>query len=95
MGGWAEDGKTYYIGQSFRGVGGIMPIIDVADPYNAKWLLNWTFTVMVGPTTSRPTRTARGCTRATRQLRRGAEQFFVRAGRAGDPGRERHPVPSS
>jgi hypothetical protein len=44
MGGWAEDGKTYYIGQSFRGVGGIMPIVDVTDPYNAKWLLNWTFT---------------------------------------------------
>ena len=43
MGGWAEDGKTY-IGQSFRGVGGIMPIIDVTDPYDAKWLLNWTFT---------------------------------------------------
>ena len=44
MGGWAEDGKTYYIGQSFRGVNGILPIIDVSDPYNAKWLLNWTFT---------------------------------------------------
>jgi hypothetical protein len=44
MGGWAEDGKTYYIGQSFRGVNGIMPIIDTTDPYNAKWLLNWTFT---------------------------------------------------
>jgi len=44
MGGWAEDGKTYYIGQSFRGVNGILPIIDVTDPYNAKWLLNWTFT---------------------------------------------------
>src|SRR4029077_12123262 len=44
MGGWAEDGKTYYIGQSFRGVNGILPIIDVKDPYNAKWLLNWTFT---------------------------------------------------
>jgi hypothetical protein len=43
MGGWAEDGKTYYIGQSFRGVGGILPVIDVSDPYNAKWLLNWTF----------------------------------------------------
>jgi hypothetical protein len=38
MGGWAEDGKTYYIGQSFRGVNGILPIIDVTDPYNAKWL---------------------------------------------------------
>jgi len=44
MGGWAEDGKTYYIGQSFRGVNGILPIIDVTDPYNAKWLLNWKFT---------------------------------------------------
>ena len=43
MGGWAEDGKTYYIGQRFRGTGGIMAIIDVTDPYNAKWLLNWTF----------------------------------------------------
>jgi hypothetical protein len=44
MGGWAEDGKTYYIGQSFRGVNGIMPVIDVSDPYHARWLLNWTFT---------------------------------------------------
>src|SRR4029077_2310023 len=44
MGGWADDGKTYYIGQQFRGVGGILPIIDVTNPYNAKWLLNWTFT---------------------------------------------------
>jgi hypothetical protein len=44
MGGWSEDGRTYYIGQSFRGVGGILPIIDVTDPYDAKWLLNWTFT---------------------------------------------------
>src|SRR5215475_11980673 len=44
MGGWAEDGKTFYVGQNFRGVGGILPIIDVTDPNNAKWLLNWTFT---------------------------------------------------
>ena len=44
MGGWAEDGKTYDIGQSFRGVGGKLPVIDVTDPYNAKWLLTWTFT---------------------------------------------------
>jgi hypothetical protein len=44
MGGWADDGKTYYIGQRFRGVGGILPVIDVTDPYNAKWFLNWTFT---------------------------------------------------
>src|SRR5712675_3507861 len=44
MGGWADDGKTFYIGQQFRGVGGILPVIDVTNPYNAKWLLNWTFT---------------------------------------------------
>src|SRR5262245_39914714 len=44
MGGWADDGKTFYIGQQFRGVGGILSIIDVANPYDAKWLLNWTFT---------------------------------------------------
>jgi hypothetical protein len=44
MGGWADDGKTYYIGQQFRGGGGILPIIDVTNPYNAKVLLNWTFT---------------------------------------------------
>ena len=44
MGSWAEDGKTYYIGQSYRGVGGILPVMDVTDPYNAKWLPNWTFT---------------------------------------------------
>jgi hypothetical protein len=45
MGGWSEDGKTYYIGQQFRGVPGILPIIDVTDPYDAKWLLNWAFTL--------------------------------------------------
>ncbi len=43
MGGWAEDGNTYYIGQQFRGTGGILPVIDVTNPYNARWLLNWTF----------------------------------------------------
>ena len=43
MSGWAEDGKTFYIGQNFRGPGGILPVIDVTDPYKAKPLLNWTF----------------------------------------------------
>jgi hypothetical protein len=43
MGGWAEDGKTYYIGQSFEGVGSIMGIVDVTDPYNAQPLPSWTF----------------------------------------------------
>jgi LVIVD repeat len=44
MGGWAEDGKTYYIGQSFTGIGGTMAIVDVTDPYNAQPLPTWTFT---------------------------------------------------
>jgi hypothetical protein len=39
MGGWAEDGMTYYIGQQFRGVGGIMPTSTGLS------------TVMAGPTT--------------------------------------------
>ena len=43
MSGWAEDGKTFYIGQNFRGLGGILPVIDVTDPYKAKPLLTWTF----------------------------------------------------
>jgi hypothetical protein len=43
MGGWAADGKTYYIGQQFRGVGGILPVIDVTDPYNANVFTTWTF----------------------------------------------------
>ena len=43
MGGWAEDGMTYYIGQNFRGIGGTMPVMDVADPSNPKVLLTWKF----------------------------------------------------
>src|SRR4051812_34878397 len=43
MGGWAADGKTYYVGQQYRGPGGTMAVVDVADPYDAKHLLTWTF----------------------------------------------------
>ena len=95
MGGWAEDGKTYYIGQSFRGVSGILPIIDVTDPYNAKWLLNWTFTGDGRPhdlsTNEDGTRMYSG---QPGNFGVAPNQFFVRAGRAGDPGHERHSVPS-
>jgi len=66
MGGWSEDGKTYYIGQSFRGVNGILPIIDVTDPNNAKWLLNWTFTGDGRPHDLSTNKEARGCTRGNR-----------------------------
>ena len=44
MGGWAPDGKTYYVGQNNRGIGGTLPVVDVSDPSNAKLLLTWKFT---------------------------------------------------
>ena len=43
MGGFAPDGMTYYVGQTNRGIGGIMAVVDVADPSNPKHLLNWQF----------------------------------------------------
>jgi len=42
-GNFTPDGMTYYASQSFRGLRGIMPIIDVSDPSNPKHLLNWQF----------------------------------------------------
>jgi len=44
MGGWAPDGKTYYVGQNNRGIGGTLPVVDVSDPSRAKLLLTWKFT---------------------------------------------------
>jgi hypothetical protein len=44
MGGWAPDGKTYYVGQNNRGIGGTLPVVDVTDPSKAKLLLTWKFT---------------------------------------------------
>jgi len=43
MGGFAPDGLTYYLGQSNRGIGGFMYIVDLADPSNAKQLPTWQF----------------------------------------------------
>jgi len=42
-GNFTPDGLTYYASQDFRGLRGIMPIIDVSDPSNPKQLLNWQF----------------------------------------------------
>jgi hypothetical protein len=42
-GNFTPDGLTYYATQTFRGLGGIMPIIDVSDPSNPKHLVNWQF----------------------------------------------------
>jgi LVIVD repeat-containing protein len=43
MGNFAPDGLTYYLGQSFRGIGGFMYIVDVSDPSNPKQLPTWQF----------------------------------------------------
>jgi hypothetical protein len=43
MGNFAPDGLTYYLGQSFRGIGGFMYIVDLADPSNLKQLPTWQF----------------------------------------------------
>jgi hypothetical protein len=43
MGNFAPDGLTYYVGQVNRGIGGIMAVVDVADPSKAKHMLNWKF----------------------------------------------------
>lgn len=42
-GDFTPDGLTYYSSQTFRGLGGIMPVVDISDPANPKQLLNWQF----------------------------------------------------
>jgi LVIVD repeat len=42
-GNFDPDGLTYYVTQSNRGIGGILPIVDVSNPSNPKQLLNWQF----------------------------------------------------
>ena len=65
MGNFAPDGLTYYIGQSFRGIGGFMHIVDLSDPSNPKQLPPWQFLGDGRPhgsdgSTASP---GRGCTR--------------------------------
>ena len=43
MGNFAPDGRTYYVGQTNRGVGGFMYVVDLADPSNPKELPRWQF----------------------------------------------------
>jgi hypothetical protein len=43
MGGFAPDGNTYYVGQTNRGIGGLMAIVDTTDASNPQHLLNWQF----------------------------------------------------
>jgi hypothetical protein len=44
MGNFAPDGMTYYLGQTNRGIGGFIYIVDVSDPSNLKQLPTWQFT---------------------------------------------------
>jgi hypothetical protein len=43
MGNFAPDGMTYYLGQAFRGIGGFMYIVDLADPSHPQQLPTWQF----------------------------------------------------
>ena len=43
MGNFAPDGRTYYITQSFRGIGGFLYIVDLSDPSNPQQLPTWQF----------------------------------------------------
>ena len=43
MGNFATDGLTYYVGQTNRGVGGFMYIVDLADPSKPKELPKWQY----------------------------------------------------
>jgi hypothetical protein len=43
MGNFAPDGLTYYLGQSNRGIGGFLYIVDLTHPSNPKQLPTWQF----------------------------------------------------
>jgi len=43
MGAFAPDGRTYYLSQSFRGVGGHLYIVDLSNPSHPRMLPRWTY----------------------------------------------------
>lgn len=43
MGNFAPDGMTYYLGQSNRGIGGFLYIVDLTDPSQPRQLPTWQF----------------------------------------------------
>ena len=43
MGNFAPDGLTYYLTQTFRGVGGFLYVVDLTDPSNPQQLPTWQF----------------------------------------------------
>ena len=43
MGAFAPDGRTYYLTQSFRGVGGYLYVVDLSDPLHPRELPPWQY----------------------------------------------------
>ena len=43
MGAFAPDGQTYYLTQSFRGVGGYLYVVDLSDPSHPRELPPWQY----------------------------------------------------
>lgn len=43
MGNFAPDGRTYYLGQSNRGIGGFLYVVDLSDPSHPRQLPTWQF----------------------------------------------------
>ena len=43
MGAFTQDGRTYYLTQSYRGVGGFLYIVDLSDPSHPRELPPWQF----------------------------------------------------
>ena len=43
MGAFAPDGRTYYLTQSYRGVGGYLVIVDLSDPSHPRELPRWQY----------------------------------------------------
>jgi hypothetical protein len=50
MGAFAPDGRTYYLTQSYRGVGGYLYIVDLSDPSHPQELPPGSSRAMAGPT---------------------------------------------
>ena len=43
MGAFSPDGRTYYLSQSYRGVGGHLYIVDLSNPSHPRMLPRWTY----------------------------------------------------
>jgi hypothetical protein len=43
MANFAPDGRTYYVGQNNRGIGGFLYVVDLDDPFNPRELPPWQF----------------------------------------------------